>query len=179
MAKLVLIFGLISGAIVSILMWLVMKLVMSGAISIDNALFLGYATMVIALSSVFFGIKSYRENKGGHITFPKAVRVGILISLICGVLYAASWEIYYPAIGPEFLRKYVVHHLEKMRKSGATDAEIEKVRVEDEEFTAQYNDHFFLRFGMTLMEILPVAVIVVVVSAGLLRKRKNLPAEPA
>ena len=38
---------------------------------------------------------------------------------------------------------------------------------------------FYIRFPMTLMEILPVGVIVTLISAGLLRKREVLPAEPA
>src|SRR6185437_1899202 len=130
----------------------------------------GYATMIIALSLVFFGVKSYRDNNGGHITFLKGLQVGILISLICGVCYAASWELYYRGSGQEFLQKYTAHNLDKMKTDGASDAEIEKARVDGEKFMEIYQN-FFVRFGITLMEILPVGIIVTLISAALLRKR--------
>jgi hypothetical protein len=178
MTRIVLIFGLISGAIAAALMWLLVRNVKNDGIDFDNAMIWGYATMIIALSLVFFGIKSYRDNNGGRITFFKGAQVGILISLISAICYAASWELYYSGSGQEFIQKYNAHYLDKMRASGASDAEIEKVRVESEQFTELYKN-FYVRFPVTLMEILPVGVIVTLVSAALLRKREVLPAEPA
>ena len=37
---------------------------------------------VFSILLVFFGIRSYRENAGGLISFGRAVAVGILITLI-------------------------------------------------------------------------------------------------
>ena len=177
MTKIVLIFGLISGAIAGALMWLLMSFVKDGSIDFDNGMIWGYATMIIALSLVFFGVKSYRDNHGGRISFFKGLQVGILISVISAVCYAAAWELYYPKIGDEFMKKYTVHELEKMKASGASDAEIEKARAEGEQFMELYKN-FFVRFAMSLMEILPVGVVVTLVSAALLRKSEMLPAEP-
>src|SRR5262245_32848653 len=106
MTRTVLIFGLISGAIAAALMWILVSMVNTGAINFDSAMIWGYATMIIALSLVFFGVKSYRDSNGGHITFLKGLQVGILISLISAVCYAASWELYYRGTGQEFLRQY-------------------------------------------------------------------------
>ncbi len=178
MAKIVLIFGLLSGAIAGLLMWILMGSVNSDAINFDNGILWGYATMIIALSMVFFGIKSYRDNHGGHISFFKGLQVGILISLISAVCYAASWEIYYPKVGDEFMQKYTAYYLDKMKKQGSSDDEIETARVESEKFMEMYRN-FFIRFGFSLMEILPVGVIVTLVSAALLRKRELLPLQEA
>ena len=178
MTKIVLIFGLISGVISGVLMWILMTIVQMDGVNFDYAMFWGYGTMIIALSLVFFGIKSYRDNNGGRITFLKGLQVGILISLISAVLYAVSWELYYPSVGQEFFQKYNAYYLDKMRAEGAPDADIEKARVEAEQFTAMY-DKFYVRFPVTLLEILPVGVIVTLVSAALLRKREVLPAQPA
>jgi len=175
MTKIVLIFGLISGAIAGFLMWILMTFVGSGSVDFDSGMIWGYATMIIALSMVFFGIKSYRDNNGGRITFLKALQVGILISLISAVCYAASWEIYYPSVGDQFMQKYTAFYLDKMKKEGKSDAEIEKARVESEQFMEQYKN-FFVRFAFSLMEILPVGVIVTLISAALLRRRELLPA---
>lgn len=176
MARIVLIFGLISGAIAAGLMWLLVGVVNKGSIDFDNGMFWGYATMIVALSLVFFGIKSYRDNNGGRITFLKGLQIGILISLISAVCYATSWEFYYRGSGQEFLQKYTAHYLDKMKADGASDAEVEKARVDGEQFIKLY-ENFFVRFGMTMMEILPVGIIVTVVSAALLKRRELLPAE--
>ena len=177
MTKIVVIFGLISGAIAAGLMWLLIASVNSGSVNLDNGMLWGYATMIIALSLIFFGIKSYRDNNGGHISFFKGLQGGILISLISAGGYAASWEIYYRGSGQEFLQKYTAHYLEQLKKDGASEAEIEKSRADMAQFMENYQN-FFIRFGITMMEILPVGVIVTLVSAGLLRKREVLPAEP-
>lgn len=175
MTKIVLIFGLISGVIAGGLMWILMGTVNTGSIDFDNGMIWGYATMIIALSLVFFGIKSYRDNHGGKISFVKGLQVGILISLISAVCYAAAWELYYPRIGDEFMQKYTTYYLDKMKKEGATDAEIEKARTESEQFMEMYKN-IFVRFAMSLMEILPVGVIVTLLSALLLRRKELLPA---
>ena len=81
MKKIVLIYGLIAGVIVGAMMMITMPLYESGTLKFDNGEWLGYTTMVIALSMVFFGVKSYRDNHlGGSITFGNALKVGLLIT---------------------------------------------------------------------------------------------------
>jgi hypothetical protein len=178
MLRIVLIFGFIAGAIAAGLMWLLIAVQNSGAVDIEHGMTLGYATMIIALSLVFFGVKSYRDNNGGHITFLKGLQVGILISLICAVCYAGSWELYYRGSGQEFLQKYTAHYIDHMKEEGKSDEEIAKAQADMAQFMEQYRN-FFVRFAVTLMEILPVGIIVTLVSAALLRKPEMLPAEPA
>lgn len=178
MAKIVLIFGLISGAIAAGLMWLLVAVQNSGSVDLDNGMTLGYATMIVALSLVFFGIKSYRDNNGGRISFLKGLQVGILISLVCALCYAVSWELYYRGSGQEFLQKYTAHYIEGMKKAGASEAEIAKAEKEMADFGEMYKN-FFVRFGFTLLEILPVGVVVTLISAALLRRREMLPAQTA
>ena len=178
MTRIVLIFGLISGAIAAGLMWLLIAVQNGGLVDIEHGMTLGYATMIIALSLVFFGVKSYRDNHGGRITFLKGLQVGILISLVCAVCYAGSWELYYRGSGQEFLQKYTAHYVDKMKQDGASDAEVTKAQTEMAQFSEMYKN-FFVRFGFTLMEILPVGIIVTLISALLLRKREVLPAHPA
>jgi hypothetical protein len=178
MTRIVLILGLISGAIAAGLMWLLIALQNSGTVDIEHGMTLGYATMIIALSLVFFGVKSYRDNHGGHITFLKGLQVGILIALISAVCYAVSWELYYRGSGQQFLEKYTAHYIDGMRKDGASEADVTKAQADMAEFMELYKN-FFVRFGMTLMEILPVGIIVTLISAALLRKREVLPAHPA
>ncbi|HEY2848000.1 MAG TPA: DUF4199 domain-containing protein [Pyrinomonadaceae bacterium] len=179
MTKIVLTFGLISGVVVTILMWLMLTMMKAGAVNEDHSSELwGYATMVIALSLVFFGVKSYRDKNGGKISFLKGLQVGILISLISAVCYGVSWEVYYRTSGGNFMAEYTIHYIERMKQSGASDAEVAQTQADMDKFGELYKN-FFVRFGMTLVEILPVGIIVTLLSAALLRRREVLPATPA
>src|SRR4051812_21595851 len=96
MKKIVIIYGLIAGAIVGTMLIITMPLYESGTLNFDNGELLGYTTMVVALSMVFFGVKSYRDNySGGTITFGQGAKVGLLITLIASLIYAMSWEVSY------------------------------------------------------------------------------------
>src|SRR5437899_6816811 len=124
MKKVVIVFGLISGAISSAMLFLTMPFVKSGAINNHNGYIIGYTAIVLSLLLVFFGIRSYRENAGGTITFGRAFSVGILITLISCVFYVASWEVIYFKFMPDFADKYAAHAINDMREKGATDAAI-------------------------------------------------------
>ena len=62
MKKTVLTFGLISGAIASVLMF--STLPFAEKIGFDKGAIVGYTTIVASLLLVFFGIRSYRDNVG-------------------------------------------------------------------------------------------------------------------
>ena len=173
MKKVVLTFGLISGVIITALMWLMLAMMKAGFTA--PGLVWGYATMIIALSLVFFGIKSYRDNNGGKITFLKGLQIGILISLISAVCYGISWEAYYRTSGADFMQQYTAQYIDQMRAKGSSDNEIAKTQKEMDDFGELYKN-FFVRFGMTLIEILPVGIAVTLISAGLLRRKELLPA---
>src|SRR5215203_5152548 len=155
MKKIVLTFGLISGAIAAALMWLMLGLFKSKTLNFDNGEIFGYTTMIIALSMVFFGIKSYRDNNGGNIGFWKAVQVGLLISLIAAACYAVSWEVYYRTSGGSFMQEYTAHYIDKMKEKGAAADEIEKTEKDMAAFGEMYKNPI-IRVPMTLLEIVPV-----------------------
>jgi hypothetical protein len=174
MKKVILTYGLISGVIVAAMMWLTQPLLRDGSIHLENGMLIGYTTMVIALSLVFFGIKSYRDQAlRGAISFGQAFKVGILIALIGSLMYAISWEFYYNIIAPDFMEWYTQCQIDKMVKDGESEAEISKAKEEFQKFGELYKN-FFIRFGMTMLEILPVGLIVTLISAGLLRKKEFL-----
>jgi Protein of unknown function (DUF4199) len=182
MRKIIITFGLLAGAIISVLMILSMALWDKGMLNFDSAELVGYATMVIALSMVFFGIKSYRDNyQNGAIKFGKGLQIGLLITLIASLMYAATWEAYYQT-SPDIqahLDKYTEHYINKMKEKGASPAEVEQ-KVKQMAGMKEMYKNPLLRFGFTLMEILPVGIIIALISAAVLRRKEALPAlEPA
>src|SRR5579859_8253459 len=124
MKKTVLTFGLISGVIISVLMG--GSLLLADKIGSGHSMVLGYTIMVASFLLVFFGIRSYRDEKlGGQITFGRAFACGILISLITCVCYVAMWEILYYFFMPDFFDKYGAYAIEKARQAGASAAALE------------------------------------------------------
>ena len=175
MKKIVLIYGLIAGVIVGAMMMITMPLYESGTLKLDNGEWLGYTTMVIALSMVFFGVKSYRDNhQGGSITFGNALKVGLLITLIAALIYAFSWEITRLNMKGDFMALYGEKQIEKMKAGGATDTELVEAKKKMDDFAVMYRNPF-IRFGFTLMEIAPVGIIISLMSSALLRRKEFLP----
>src|SRR5213083_3159559 len=95
MKKTVLTFGLISGAVISVMMLLTIPL--HDAIGFEiGGLIVGYTTMVLAFLLIYFGVRSYRDNvAGGTVRFGRAFVVGTLIALISSAMYTATWEAIY------------------------------------------------------------------------------------
>ena len=176
MKKIIITNGLIAGTIVSGMLLISQPLMRDGTLNIDNGMIVGYTTMVIALSMVFFGIKTYRDQyQNGIITFGQAFKIGILIAVIAALVYAVVWEIYFNTVATDFVEFYATCHIDKLQKDGASAAEITKAREDMAEFAELYKNPI-IRFAMTLAEILPVGIIITLISAAVLRKKEILPA---
>jgi uncharacterized membrane protein (UPF0136 family) len=174
MKKIVLTFGLISGAISSAMMFATLPLMHTDKVNFDNGLILGYASILLSLLLVFFGIRSYREHVGGGtVTFGRAFTVGILITLISCLAYVVSWEIIYYNIMPDFMDKWGAHEVAKMRASGANASDIEAKRQEMADLKKKLDNPLF-NAAMTFIEPFPVGLLVTLVSAGILRRKKTL-----
>ena len=167
MKKIVLKFGVLSGLTVAVPMVVMLAL---GRLE-EGGLIYGYSMMVLAFLFVFFGIRSYRETVGdGAVTFGKAFQVGLLITLITCAFYVVTWEIYFFGFDQNFAATYAAATIEKLRASGATAAAIAAEQKKMDDFQRLYANPLY-NVGMTLMEILPVGLIMTLVSAGILRRK--------
>jgi hypothetical protein len=171
MKKTVLIFGLISGGLMAVFMFATLPLV--DRIPMDRLAFVGYAGMVLAFMLVFFGIRSYRENVGGGtITFGRAFGVGILIALISSICYVIASEILFAYFLPDFFDKYVAHVIEQTRASGASPEAVQ-AKIQEMETAKRLYANPFLRPAFVLLEPFPVGLIITLISAAILRKKRN------
>ena len=178
MRKVTLIFGLIAGGVISAFLVITILLWVKSGKVIDYAL-AGYAMMVIALSMVFFGIKSYRDNyQSGKIRFWKGVQVGLLITLIASLMYTITWETYLhvsPVSSEAFIDYYAKCQIDKLKEKGVSAAELDQ-EIKKMEYLRNMYHNPAIRLGITLTEILPVGVIITLISAAILRKKEFLPA---
>ncbi len=174
MRKIVVKFGLIAGAIMSVMMLATIRL--EDKLDIGHgglALLIGYTTMVVAFLMVYFGVRSYRDGaSGGKVTFGRAFAVGLMITMVASVCYVATWEFVYYRLMPDFADKYAAAAVEHAKKSGATEAQIAATTKEMEEFKMAYKNPL-VNIAYTLIEPLPVGLLFTLVAAGVLsRKRK-------
>jgi hypothetical protein len=171
MKKTVLTFGLISGVILSGMMLATFPF--HDQIGYEKAMVIGYTTMILSFLFVFFGIRAYRDNVGGGaVTFTRAFKVGALIALIASACYVATWEVLFYTVYPDYIEKYQAHEIDKARASGATQAEIDKKIADGAKFAKLYKNPV-VSTAITFVEPLPVGLVVALVSAGILSRRRR------
>ena len=169
-----LIYGAIAGAIAIAIMTATIALDLTGHGS--GAMLVGYLIMLAALSLIFVGVKRYRDVEcGGVIRFGRAFLLGLGIAAVASLIYAIGWEVYLAASGRDFMADYSAAILKDMRAEGAAPAAIEATAAEMRDLTESYRNPLF-RFPLTFVEIFPVGLLVSLVSAGLLRNPRLLPA---
>jgi hypothetical protein len=176
MKKTILTFGLISGAISSLMMVATVPFV--DKIGFDKGEILGYTIIVLSFLMVFFGIRSYRDNAShGQITFTKAFAVGISITLISCIFYVVTWEILYFKFLPDFMDKYGAHIVEQLKASGATPAAIQAQLQQMKKYKEMY-DNPFLNALITFVEPFPIGLVITLISAAVLRRKpRSQPAQ--
>lgn len=79
---------------------------------------IGYVTMVVSLSFIFFGIKHYRDKvNNGTLSFAKSLSIGLLIAVMAGLGIAIADFIYTTWINPDFMSEYSEHMLNTMEQT--------------------------------------------------------------
>ena len=166
-------YGLIAGLIVSVLMLTSVNFFShcDGSVSMGTSMVIGYASMLLAFSMVFVGIRNYRDKQNnGVISFGKAFTVGILITLVASTIYVAAWLIDYYVFIPDFADKYAAQALADLKASGASAREIQLQTAEMTDLGKLLKNPLFNAM-MTYMEILPVGLIVTLISALVLKRK--------
>lgn len=173
MKKNITIYGLVAGILVSVFMLLSVNYMSycNGDVDYTTSMVIGYASMLLAFSLVFVGIKNYRDKfNGGAISFGKAFKTGLMIVLIASTIYVIAWMVDYYFFIPDFAEKYAAHNLGQLKAAGASQVEIDKQTKEMADFAKMYKNPLFVVL-MTYIEILPVGLIVTLISALLLKKK--------
>lgn len=170
----ILLYGALAGLIL-----LPFELMVAFDVPGSHGMLIGYTVMLVALSMVFLGVKRRRDRVGGGVIgFWPAFGFGLAISLVAGIFYVISWEVAMAASGADFIGDYARMIVSDAKASGASPEKIARIAAEMEQMRASYANPLF-RLPMTFMEIAPVGLLVSLVSAGLLRNPRFLPARGA
>lgn len=170
MKKTVLTFGALSGTLSALMLLGTVPFI--DQIGFDRGAYVGYTAMVISFLFVYFGIRSYRDNTaGGQLSFGRGFTVGLLITLISCVGYVIAWEIVYFNFMPDFAVKYGAQQVEHLRASGGTPAAIDAMTKQMADFKVMYDKPLY-NAAITFTEPFPVGLLVTLISAAVLRKKK-------
>jgi Protein of unknown function (DUF4199) len=169
MRKIIATFGLISGAISSLMM--IALVTFGGRIGFDRGAIIGNTSIVLSFLMVFFGIRTYRDNIGnGQITFLKAFAVGLSISLISCIVYVVTWELIYYNFLPGFWDAYGTHLLQKLTASGASSAAIQEKLQQVRKYKELYKNPFF-NAALTFIHPFPIGLVITLFSALVLSRK--------
>lgn len=175
MKKIMLVYGAVAGVVIIFSMLLGFYLLGDGE-SKGFSVWLGYLTMIVALSCIFVGIKRYRDQElGGVIRFSTAFFLGLGISIVAGIAYVASWEIHLALTDYAFIGEYTEQLIVQKKAAGVFGEELNKFVADMDAMKQQYGRPLF-RLPMTFLEIFPVGLLISLISAALLRNAKVWPA---
>ncbi|MBL7856574.1 MAG: DUF4199 domain-containing protein [Cyclobacteriaceae bacterium] len=172
MKKVILKYGILAGSILSFVLVITQPLFRNGVLNLNNGVYVGVPSTLIAMSVVFFGIKRFRDHhRKGQITFIKAFVLGSLIVLLAAVIHGLTWEVYHNLIAPDFIEWFQNAQVEKLIKEGTNESELIKAREEMDRFAKLYKNPW-VRFGFTLTETIPLGLLITLISAWILRKKE-------
>jgi F0F1-type ATP synthase assembly protein I len=170
MKKIILNYGLYSGAVSAILMAITTYSIKQNGIS-DNGALYGYAGMILSMVFVYLGVRLFREReRNGVISFGEAFKVGGLIALISCACYVVTWLLMYEFFLPDFMEQYITYSLDKMKAAGKPEVDIEQARTQMADAQEMYKNPLY-RVAFTFIEPLPVALLMSLVSAIILKKK--------
>ena len=173
MKKIAIIYGLISGAIVSGSMAVSMILFGCHDSNTQASEVIGYTSMILSFSLIFVAVKIFRDkHNGGEVTFGKAFFIGLYISLIASTMYVAVWAIEYKYVFPDFMEKYATNVINEIKSSGASQAKMDAKVKEMAMYRDMYKNPLFFTL-LTYMEIFPVGIIVSLICALILKRKKK------
>ena len=172
MKKDVLKYGLLSGLVLAIAMGITVPL--EHHIKASYGMAVGYTIMVLSFLIVFVGVKHYRDTVcGGSITFGHAFATGALMMLISCSCYVVMWEALNATVEKNFAHDYAASMVKHAQDSGLQGAALEAKITAAHKFEVMYSNPLY-RMAMTLLEPLPVGLVMALVTAGILRRKPEV-----
>lgn len=131
---------------------------------------IGYVSMVVALSFVYFGIKHFRDiENNGVLTFKKGLTIGILITLITALAFGIIDVIYVEFINPDFMAEYYTTTIEQLKTTVPAEELQEKLTALEAERALFSNP--IMSFLMMAVMVFGIGFIISLISALVLKRK--------
>ncbi|MEM9299163.1 MAG: DUF4199 domain-containing protein [Bacteroidota bacterium] len=165
MKKITLIFGSVIGLVLTTNSIIHMSMMYSNPNYKGNDV-IGYATMVIIFSVIYFGVRNYRNKRlDGKMGFPKAFKTGALICFIASSYYVVFGLLYYYLFVPDFMDVYAEYII---RNSPGSEVEAKTAQMAS--FKEMSKNPLFLVL-FSYFEVLPIGMIVALISAFIVKRK--------
>jgi len=132
----------------------------------------GYASIIVSLLFVFFGIKHFRDTKNqGLLSFGKGLLIGLLITLFASVTFGVYNVVYVEYIDPNFTTEYYNHAVEQVSEtlSGAElQAKLKQMEDEKDMFSNP-----FMNFSLMFLTVFMIGLIISLISSLILQNKKQ------
>lgn len=175
MKKYILVYGAISGLIISAFMGISMAIMGCSSGDMDGgsgSMIIGFSAMIVAFSFIFVGIKNFRDKQNeGIITFGKAFLIGFMISFLASTMYVITWAVEFHYFMPDFMDKYSAIQIKQLQSSGISGNELDKAIKKVQDLNIQYKTNPIVFALYTYMEILPVGIFISLISALILKRK--------
>jgi hypothetical protein len=167
-------FGLFAAAIL-IVVTTAFHMMNGGEINLESGELVGYATMAIALSMIYFAMRTFRlQQPDQTIGFGNAIAIGAVVSVLATIAWVGVWEVLMAGKMEEFMVLYSDQQISTMTALGASAAEI----AQEKETLAGYQELYkvpAIRWVMGAGEILPLGLVVTLIFGFMKSRRKPHP----
>jgi len=132
----------------------------------------GYASIIVSLLFVFFGIKHFRDTKNqGILSFGKGLLIGLIITLFSSITFGIYNVVYVEYIDPNFMTEYYNHSVEQVSKTlSGVELQAKLQQMEDEK------DLFanpFMNFFLMFLTVFMIGLIISLISSLILQRKQN------
>ena len=132
----------------------------------------GYASMIISMLFVFFGIKHYRDKQNaGRLTFGQGMKAGVLIVLIPALVLGLFDVLYVTVINPHFMENYYGHYIQQMQQTMPA-ADFAKAKAKMDAQMAFFSNPVMNGLVMAVT-VFMIGLIVTVISSLILRRNST------
>ena len=131
---------------------------------------LGYVSIIVSLSFVYFGIKHFRDKENeGKINFKKAVVIGVLISLITAIVFGLLDVLYTEVLNPGFMENYYSEIAENMK--GTLPPDELKLKLAELEAQKEQFSNPLLSFTFMALTVFVIGFIISLISSLILQRK--------
>jgi hypothetical protein len=131
---------------------------------------IGYTTMIVSLSFIFFAIKHYRDSENnGLVSFKQALLIGVLISLIVALVFGIIDVIYIEFINPDFMAEYYTHQVEQYRNT-LSEMEFQE-KLKELEAQKELFSSTFVSFIIMSLTVFVLGFIISLISTLFLQRK--------
>lgn len=117
-------YGLIGGALISVLLFAPYFIFGADPEWMKIGEIVGYTSMLLCLTTTYFAMRQHAQRTGG-IGFGSALAVGVGVSAVAGIAFGLATWVFYASVGDALPEAMLTFYGDQIRHSGAAAAVID------------------------------------------------------